>query len=121
MRRTVTSSHVSETSLRQPQRRFAKPWRRHAKLRLPSTWWLWPHGIAFVAQSCLAPSRTYDVTRIFMEELIRHPLAAADDFIEAVSRYIDPLSPVPYDAKSTESIDDSGIDQNAPEGEDGPD
>ncbi len=64
----------------------------------------------------------YDVTRVFMEELIRHPFAARDDFIDAVSQYIDPQSPVPYDAKSTESmdVDDTGIDQAAPEG-DGPD
>jgi len=55
-------------------------------------------------------------------ELIRHPFAAHDDLIDAVSRYIDPQSPVPYDAKSAESIeaDDQGIDQAAPEG-DGPD
>ena len=70
----------------------------------------------------LQQAERYDVTRIFMEELIRHPLAAAADFIEAVSRYIDPLSPVPYDAKSTEGmdVDDTGIDQAAPES-DGPD
>jgi hypothetical protein len=30
----------------------------------------------------------YDVTRVFMEELIRHPFAAHDDFIDAVSRYV---------------------------------
>ena len=63
-------------------------------------------------------------TRIFTEGLIRHPFAAHDDFIDAVSRIydIDPQSPVPYEPKSTESIevDDSGIDQAAPEG-DGPD
>jgi hypothetical protein len=55
-------------------------------------------------------------------ELIWHPFAAHDDLIDAVSRYIDRQSPVPYDAKSTESIeaDDHGIDQADPEG-DGPD
>ena len=77
------------------------------KLRPPSTWWLWRDGIAFVAQSCLTTSRTVRRhPRIFTEGLIRHPFAAHDDFIDAVSRIydIDPQSPVPYDAKSEDLV-----------------
>jgi len=55
----------------------------------------------------------YDLTRMFMDELIRHPFAAHDDLIDAVSRIydIDPQPPQAIEAKSTEGvdIDDSGI------------
>ena len=61
--------------------------------------------IAFVAQSRLAMSRTVRRHPRLQRELIWHPFAAHDDFIDAVSRYIDPQSSVPYDAKSTESIE----------------
>lgn len=63
----------------------------------------------------------YDLTKVFMEELILHPFAPHDDFIDATARIydIEPLPPQVFDAKSTESIDvdDRGIDQGAPDTE----
>jgi hypothetical protein len=63
----------------------------------------------------------YDLTKVFMEELILHPFAPHDDFIDACARIydIEPLPPQVFDTKSTESIDvdDRGIDQGAPDTE----
>lgn len=60
----------------------------------------------------------YDLTRVFIEEFIRHPFAAHDDLLDATSRIydIEPLPPVQIDAKSAETIDvdDRGIDPGAP-------
>jgi len=59
----------------------------------------------------------YDVTRVFVDEMIRHPFAAHDDMIDACSRIydIEPLPPIQYDAKATESIDvdDVGIESGS--------
>jgi hypothetical protein len=55
----------------------------------------------------------YDLTRVFMEEMIRHPFAAHDDLIDATSRIydIDPQVPQAFEAQSLEGIDvdDAGI------------
>jgi len=48
----------------------------------------------------------YDVTRIFIEEVIRHPFAAHDDLLDASARIYDigPMNPVKYERQSTEPI-----------------
>jgi hypothetical protein len=59
----------------------------------------------------------YDLSRLFMDEMVRHPFSVHDDLIDAVSRIydIDPKPPTLVDARSTESIDveDTGIDASA--------
>jgi hypothetical protein len=59
----------------------------------------------------------YDLTRVFIEEMVRHPFAVHDDLIDAVSRIydIDPKPPTPVDSRATESIDvdDRGNDHAA--------
>lgn len=49
----------------------------------------------------------YDVTRTFIDEMIRHPFAPHDDLIDAMSRIydIEPIAPQVYEAQSTEPID----------------
>lgn len=50
---------------------------------------------------------TYDLTRVFIDEMVLHPFAPHDDFIDACSRIydIEPLPPVQYDAKATTSLE----------------
>ncbi len=54
----------------------------------------------------------YDVTRAFIEELVRHPFAQYVDLIDAASRIydIDPQAPVAYEAQSTEPLDNEAGD-----------
>lgn len=56
----------------------------------------------------------YDVTREFINELVRHPFAPHDDLIDAVSRIydIDPQPPQAFEAQSTEPL---GIEAEAGE------
>jgi hypothetical protein len=49
----------------------------------------------------------YDLTRVFMDEFLRHPFGAHDDLIDAVSRIydIDPQAPAMFESQSTDSLD----------------
>jgi hypothetical protein len=48
----------------------------------------------------------YDLTRVFMDEFLRHPFAAHDDLIDAVARIydIDPQVPQIFESQSTEGL-----------------
>jgi hypothetical protein len=48
----------------------------------------------------------YDLTRVFMDEFLRHPFATHDDLIDAVSRIydIDPQIAQLFESQSTESV-----------------
>ncbi len=50
----------------------------------------------------------YDLTRVFMDEFLRHPFAVHDDLIDAIARIydIDPQVPQIFEAQSTRPIDD---------------
>jgi hypothetical protein len=52
----------------------------------------------------------YDLTRVFIEEAIRHPFGRHDDLIDATARIydIDPYPPVRYERQSTEPL---GLDE----------
>lgn len=62
-------------------------------------------------------NNVYDLTRVFMDEMIRHPFSEHDDLIDVCSRIYDinPLPPIQHDARATESIDvdDIGIADSA--------
>lgn len=55
----------------------------------------------------------YDVTRGFIEEAVRHPFAAHDDFIDATSRIFDlePAAPVPHEAQATDPLAEDDVGQ----------
>ena len=57
-------------------------------------------------------SDVYDLTRVFVEELIRHPFAPHDDLIDAASRIydIDPQPPEKFEARAADGIDAEGFD-----------
>jgi hypothetical protein len=48
----------------------------------------------------------YDLARVFMDELVRHPFAAHDDLIDVCSRIydMDPQPPFLYEVQSTEAL-----------------
>jgi hypothetical protein len=50
--------------------------------------------------------RPYDLTRVFMDEFLRHPFAVHDDLIDAVSRIydFDPQIPQVFEEQSTEGL-----------------
>jgi hypothetical protein len=53
----------------------------------------------------------YDVTRVFMEEFLRHPFATHDDLIDAVSRIydIDPQVPQIFESRNTEGMPEDDL------------
>ena len=86
------------------------------------------YGLPIIPKRLVQPLRrrdenkeVYDLTRVFMEEMIRHPYAAHDDLLDAASRIFDiePLPPQAFENKATESVDvdNTGIDPGAPESE----
>lgn len=54
----------------------------------------------------------YDLTRIFIDEMVRHPFSSHDDLIDAVSRVFDiePIQPTIIEAASLEPIGIESID-----------
>jgi len=54
----------------------------------------------------------YDLTRVFMDEFLRHPFATHDDLIDAVARIydIDPQIPEIYEAEDTEGLPEDDYD-----------
>ena len=55
----------------------------------------------------------YDLTRAFIDEMIRHPFAPHDDLIDGVSRIfeLEPKAPIRYEAQSTEPLGLEGEDR----------
>jgi hypothetical protein len=49
----------------------------------------------------------YDLTRVFFDQLVKHPFSTHDDLIDAASRIydLDPQPPVAHEAKATESLE----------------
>jgi hypothetical protein len=64
------------------------------------------HRIVYALKRRDENQDVYDVTRAFLEELLRHPFAQYVDFIDASSRIydLDPQAPVAYEAQSVEPI-----------------
>jgi hypothetical protein len=58
-------------------------------------------------------NNVYDLTRVFIDEMVRHPFAQHDDLIDACSRIydIEPYAPVAHEAKATDTLDadDQGL------------
>ena len=54
----------------------------------------------------------YDLTRVFMDEFLRHPFATHDDLIDAVARIydIDPQIPEIFEAEDTEGLPEDDYD-----------
>jgi hypothetical protein len=70
------------------------------------------HRIVYPVKRFDENKDVYDLTRVFMDEFLRHPFAVHDDLIDAVARIydIDPQIPQIFEAQSTEPIADDDYD-----------